>query len=58
MRVSEGQFQGILVIDPEAHVDERGLFVEAFQGRRYSEAGSPRGPVSSQPPGANRICQE
>jgi dTDP-4-dehydrorhamnose 3,5-epimerase-like enzyme len=56
MRVREGQFQGILVIDPEAHVGERGLFAEAFQGRWYSEAGSRRGLVRSQPLRPNRIC--
>ena len=39
MHVEETGLSGLLLIEPNCHRDERGFFLEAFQGRRYREAG-------------------
>lgn len=37
MKVIETALPGVLIIEPEAHGDERGFFLEAFHVARYSE---------------------
>ena len=41
MKVIETGIQGLLVIEPDVHGDDRGWFVESWQSRRYSEYGIP-----------------
>ena len=39
MKVSETALPGVLLLELQAHADERGQFLEVFQARRYQEAG-------------------
>lgn len=41
MRVHSTDFPGVLVIEPDLYRDERGLFLEGFNRRRYAEMGIP-----------------
>jgi dTDP-4-dehydrorhamnose 3,5-epimerase len=38
MKVSETRLPGVLIIEPRAHGDERGFFVETFHAERYRQA--------------------
>jgi dTDP-4-dehydrorhamnose 3,5-epimerase len=39
MRVKQAGLDGLLVIEPERHRDERGFFLESFQAERYRASG-------------------
>lgn len=39
MRVAAGEIEGLIVIEPVVHRDDRGFFVETYHRRRYREAG-------------------
>jgi dTDP-4-dehydrorhamnose 3,5-epimerase len=39
MQVRETAFDGVLLIEPRCFRDERGFFLESFQGTRYRDAG-------------------
>jgi dTDP-4-dehydrorhamnose 3,5-epimerase len=39
MRVLETDLPGVLLVEPEAHADARGWFLEAWNRDRYAEAG-------------------
>jgi dTDP-4-dehydrorhamnose 3,5-epimerase len=39
MKIDETGLPGLLLIEPKCFRDDRGFFLEAFQGRRYREAG-------------------
>jgi dTDP-4-dehydrorhamnose 3,5-epimerase len=39
MKISETALPGLLVIDPAVHGDDRGFFLESWNGRRFAEAG-------------------
>jgi len=39
MKVLQQPFQGIKILDPEFHKDERGFFLECFQKERYAKIG-------------------
>ncbi len=39
MQVTETGIEGVLVIEPQIHGDERGFFLETFQADRYYEMG-------------------
>jgi dTDP-4-dehydrorhamnose 3,5-epimerase len=41
MNVTELDLPGVLLIEPRVFGDERGLFLETWQARRYAEAGLP-----------------
>lgn len=41
MKVIEGKLAGLKIIEPRVFRDERGFFLESFQGPRYSEFGIP-----------------
>ncbi|ABG06027.1 dTDP-4-dehydrorhamnose 3,5-epimerase [Rubrobacter xylanophilus DSM 9941] len=41
MRVLRTELPGVLVVEPQVFGDERGFFMESFNGRRYREAGLP-----------------
>jgi dTDP-4-dehydrorhamnose 3,5-epimerase len=41
MNVVETSLPGVLIIEPKVFGDERGFFVETWNGRRYEEAGLP-----------------
>lgn len=41
MKISEAPLNGLLIIEPMIHADHRGHFFEAFQSKRYAEAGIP-----------------
>jgi dTDP-4-dehydrorhamnose 3,5-epimerase len=41
MKVTELDLPGVLLIEPRVFGDERGLFLETWQARRYAEAGLP-----------------
>jgi dTDP-4-dehydrorhamnose 3,5-epimerase len=38
LKVTPTKLPGVLVVEPDVHVDERGFFVETFQIRRYLDA--------------------
>src|SRR5947209_6705268 len=42
MRVEETSLPGVLILEPDAHADERGVFYESWERDRYAEAGLPR----------------
>ncbi len=39
MKIEQTSLAGLLRIDPECFADERGFFLESFQGKRYRDAG-------------------
>ena len=39
MRVAKGGLEGILLIEPDRHGDDRGFFLETFEEERYREHG-------------------
>ena len=39
MRVVPCELQGVLVIEPDVHLDDRGFFVETYRADRYHEYG-------------------
>jgi len=39
MKVSKCHLEGILLIEPAAYTDDRGLFLESFEQQRYRELG-------------------
>ena len=39
MKVLPTELEGALIIEPKAHGDNRGFFLETFQKKRYAEAG-------------------
>ncbi len=39
MNIQETDIPGVLIVEPRVHGDERGWFMEAWQERRYAEAG-------------------
>ena len=39
MKISETALPGLLVIDPAVHGDDRGFFLESWNGRRFAEVG-------------------
>jgi dTDP-4-dehydrorhamnose 3,5-epimerase len=39
MRIVNRPFDGVLLIQPEVHLDERGLFCEIYESSRYKEIG-------------------
>jgi dTDP-4-dehydrorhamnose 3,5-epimerase len=39
MKVSKCKLEGILLIEPKLHSDERGFFLESFEQERYRELG-------------------
>lgn len=41
MNVIETDLPGVLIIEPKVFGDERGFFMESWNGRRYEEAGIP-----------------
>ena len=41
MNVIETNLPGVLVVEPKVFGDERGFFMESWNGRRYEEAGLP-----------------
>lgn len=41
MKIRHTPFKGVLVIEPDLYADDRGLFVEGFNQRRYEEEGIP-----------------
>lgn len=41
MNVIKTDLPGILIVEPKVFGDERGYFLEAYQARRYAEAGIP-----------------
>jgi dTDP-4-dehydrorhamnose 3,5-epimerase len=41
MNVVETRLPGVLIIEPKVFGDERGFFMETWNGRRYEEAGLP-----------------
>jgi len=41
VRVLRTELPGVLVVEPQVFGDERGFFMESFNGRRYREAGLP-----------------
>jgi dTDP-4-dehydrorhamnose 3,5-epimerase len=41
MNVVETSLPGVLIIEPDVFGDERGFFMETWNGRRYEEAGLP-----------------
>ncbi len=41
MNVIETDLPGVLIIEPKVFGDERGFFMESWNGRRYEEAGLP-----------------
>ncbi len=41
MNVVETDLPGVLIIEPKVFGDERGFFMESWNGRRYEEAGLP-----------------
>ena len=43
MKVIETELPGVLIIEPKLIGDDRGWFMEAWHGERYSEAGLPGG---------------
>ncbi len=43
MKVIETKLPGVLIVEPRVFGDERGFFMESFNGTRYEEAGLPGG---------------
>ena len=43
MNVVETELPGVLIVEPDIFGDERGFFMEGWNGRRYEEAGLPGG---------------
>lgn len=41
MRVTKSEIEGVVIIDPEIHDDERGWFFEAYSQRRFDEEVAP-----------------
>jgi dTDP-4-dehydrorhamnose 3,5-epimerase len=41
MKVTETNLPGVLLIEPDVFVDDRGYFLETFHAERYAEAGIP-----------------
>ena len=41
MNVIESDLPGAIIIEPKVFGDERGFFMESWNGRRYEEAGLP-----------------
>ncbi|MBQ3260064.1 MAG: dTDP-4-dehydrorhamnose 3,5-epimerase [Alistipes sp.] len=41
MRVTKSEIEGVVIIDPEIHGDERGWFCEAYSQRRFDEEVAP-----------------
>lgn len=41
MKIHETALAGVLVIEPRVFVDDRGFFLETYQGERYRAAGIP-----------------
>ncbi|MBA2376372.1 MAG: dTDP-4-dehydrorhamnose 3,5-epimerase [Actinomycetota bacterium] len=41
MNVIETKLPGVLIVEPRIFGDERGFFMESFNGRRYEESGLP-----------------
>src|SRR3712207_9081382 len=41
MNLIEADLPGVLIIEPKVFGDERGFFMESWNGRRYEEAGLP-----------------
>jgi dTDP-4-dehydrorhamnose 3,5-epimerase len=41
MKVHNTDFTGVRIIEPDLFADDRGLFLEGFNRRRYAEAGIP-----------------
>jgi dTDP-4-dehydrorhamnose 3,5-epimerase len=39
MNIRHTPFEGVLVIEPDLYADDRGMFLEGFNQRRYEEAG-------------------
>jgi dTDP-4-dehydrorhamnose 3,5-epimerase len=39
MKVQKGDLDGILIIQPDMHADDRGFFLESFEQMRYLDAG-------------------
>ena len=39
MNIRHTIFEGVLVIEPDLYADERGMFLEGYNQRRYEEAG-------------------
>ena len=39
MQAQPGELEGLVIIDPQVHGDERGFFVETYSKERYFEAG-------------------
>lgn len=41
VKITTAPLQGLLIIEPQVFTDHRGHFFEAFQSKRYAEAGMP-----------------
>jgi dTDP-4-dehydrorhamnose 3,5-epimerase len=41
MKVHAGKIQGVRIVEPAVHGDERGFFMESYSRDRYAEAGIP-----------------
>lgn len=41
MNITKGPLDGLLIIEPKKFTDDRGYFYEAYQQKRYEEAGLP-----------------
>jgi dTDP-4-dehydrorhamnose 3,5-epimerase len=41
MKVTETRLPGVLLVEPQVYADERGFFLETWQGDRYAAAGLP-----------------
>jgi dTDP-4-dehydrorhamnose 3,5-epimerase len=41
MKVRETGLPGVLIIEPEVHIDSRGFFFESYHARRYHQLGLP-----------------
>lgn len=41
MKASRGPLEGLVLIEPRLHHDQRGTFIEAWSARRYGELGLP-----------------
>ena len=39
MKILPTELEGALIIEPDAHGDNRGFFMETFQKKRYTAAG-------------------
>jgi dTDP-4-dehydrorhamnose 3,5-epimerase len=54
MKFMPAEIQGVILIEPTVHCDDRGFFCETFQAKLYSEAGISTNFVQDNQSGSNR----